>query len=117
MNKQRLWALSISRDGRDYDHITDSQFTVTTCERDMGITLDSPVKGSPPFVAVVKNQIKGISWESEITARILELHYYKNLSSCSVLITPIQKGNSKNNRACTGMTEICEDVKRLLNEE
>jgi len=56
----------------DVDHITDSQFTVTTCERDVSITLDSPAKGSPPCLAVVKNQMKGISQESEITVRILE---------------------------------------------
>lgn len=56
----------------DLDHVTDSQFTVTTCERDVGITLDGPVKGSSLCLAVVKNQMKGICWESEITARILE---------------------------------------------
>lgn len=49
--------------------------------------------------------------------RISEWHYYKNLSLCSVLVTLTQKGNCRNNRACTGMMEICGDVKRLLNEE
>lgn len=28
-----------------------------------------------------------------------------------------QKRNSRNNKACTGMMEICGDVKRLLDEE
>lgn len=101
----------------DLDHITDPQFTITTCERDVSITLESPVKGCPLRLAVVKNQVKGISLESAITARVLERQYYKNLSSCSVLITVTQEENSRNNTACAGMMEICGDVKRLLNEE
>lgn len=100
----------------DLDHIADSNFALTTCAGGVGITLHSPGRGSSQCLAVVKNQMKGISWESEMTARILEQRYYKSLSLHSVLITLTHKGNSRNNGACSRMMEICKDVKRLLNE-
>lgn len=53
-------------------HILGSQFVVATCERDVGITLDSTVKGSPLHPAVLKSQIRGIHQESKVTVRLLE---------------------------------------------